>query len=273
MLCSCQSDLERAAKKGDTEQVKILLAGKTYKELNNLDKKDIDLAFAKAIQHGHIDTVKIFINTVEDINKVISFGLTPLMWAARKGNNDIIKVLVDGGADVNRKGGYPENPLWIAVRNHKTESVILLLDLGAEVNATSGGYFTALRTAAEYGYVDIVKILLQRGAMVDYSGRYSKTPLMCVMTSAFFGKDDDLEEVAKILINAGADINATDKKFGNTALMYAAGGKEIQLVRLLINSGADVNIKDKKGRSALWTPKRNLYFDIVAILKDAGAVE
>jgi len=57
---------------------------------------------------------------------------------------------------------------------------------------------------------------------------------------------------AKILIEAGADLNSSDN-YGNTiistAVLNSAGRGEV--ITLLINYGADADIKNKSGISAL----------------------
>ena len=51
-------------------------------------------------------------------------------------------------------------------------------------------------------------------------------------------------EIARILIEAGADVNIKDQ-FGNTALSFAASyPDESRVSQLLIKSGADVNVRD-----------------------------
>ena len=59
--------------------------------------------------------------------------------------------------------------------------------------------------------------------------------------------ENTFEEVVK-LITAGANVNAADE-FGYTALMYAAEFKGKEIAKLLVEQGADVNAVNKQGSS------------------------
>ena len=57
-------------------------------------------------------------------------------------------------------------------------------------------------------------------------------------------------EIAKALIDKGADVNAEDKK-RQTVLMIATAKGNIEIAKILIDKGADVNAKDINGATAL----------------------
>lgn len=82
----------------------------------------------------------------------------------------------------------------------------------------------------------------------------------------------DKEEVVKcaqLLIERGADVKIADNT-GQTALHYAAGRGNPELVKVLIAAGADVNAIDRRGFSVL---ERTFSSEITEILKAAGAKE
>ena len=58
------------------------------------------------------------------------------------------------------------------------------------------------------------------------------------------------EEVVKLLIEKGAEVNRTDKA-GVTALMAASEQGHGEIVKLLIEKGAEVNRTDEAGETAL----------------------
>jgi hypothetical protein len=57
--------------------------------------------------------------------------------------------------------------------------------------------------------------------------------------------------IAKILLNAGADVNGQAKDRLSTALIDAVAGKHHGIVKDLLARGANVNIKSRDGQSAL----------------------
>jgi hypothetical protein len=70
------------------------------------------------------------------------------------------------------------------------------------------------------------------------------------------GGSADRTEIARLLIRAGADVNrrlgdGSAAGHGQTALHFAAGSRNPELVKLLLESGADPTIKESSGLTAL----------------------
>ena len=77
--------------------------------------------------------------------------------------------------------------------------------------------------------------------------------------------------MVRILVNAGADVNARDAR--KYPMLFHAILKDPEMVRILVNAGADVNAKDDVGISMLnWAIIKDKP-EIVGILVDAGAKE
>jgi outer membrane protein assembly factor BamB len=89
----------------------------------------------------------------------------------------------------------------------------------------------ALFEAARRGDVPEVTRLLDAGVPVDARSRYGATAL-------FFACDKQQLEVVRLLLDRGADVNATDTFYKTTAFGWAVqrGGREI--VRLMVEKGA-----------------------------------
>lgn len=150
------------------------------------------------------------------------------------------------------------------------DSVRLFLDAGMDPNSRDKEGITALIRASRRANLEIVSLLLQKGAAPNARGvSNSDTALEAAITmcsSCYFQArlpETDSEEesicsgvdkstfldVARTLVEGGADVNAKDEAGGTTPLMLALEYPE--LVALLLEKGADPNIKDNSGQTAL----------------------
>ena len=123
-----------------------------------------------------------------------------------------------------------------------------------------------LNWAIDHGKINLAKLLIAAGADVNAIDNSSRTVLIRAT-------ENGSTEIAKLLIAAGADINATGNH-GMTALMKAAWSINIntEIVKLLLDAGADVNARDNSGNTALinaaWSRNST---EIVKLLLAAGA--
>ncbi len=91
-----------------------------------------------------------------------------------------------------------------------------------------------LLAATRKGDLAGVKKLLDEGANVNARTRYDSTPL-------FFACDRGHLEIARLLIDRGADVNVKDNFYNASALTWAMSKKHEPLVALLVEKGADVS--------------------------------
>ena len=143
-----------------------------------------------------------------------------------------------------------------------------LLEKGADVNVgkgTCGG--TPLHVVAawvSWSSTEVAKLLIEKGADVNARNCLQETPLHRVASSYL--------AMAKLLIEKGADVNARDSS-QRTPLHNAARMDDTQTAALLIAKGADVNAKTNHGATALNRATSHGHEEIVQLLKQAGAKE
>lgn len=193
-----------------------------------------------------------------------------LLDAASGGQDAEVERLLAAGADIEARSDEDvsgHRPLHGAASSGHSSTVELLLASGASVDApTYVASRTSLHLAAQGGHAAIVKVLLEHGAAVDSRDKYKWTPLMKA-TRGKIGKDvytdegdfldkyarlfagvgDDHCEVAKLLLDAGASVNAKDDK-GCTPLHHAASSGHKGLVNLLLARGASLQARDDSGQ-------------------------
>lgn len=89
-----------------------------------------------------------------------------------------------------------------------------------------------LLAATRKGDIAQVKVLLDKGAAVNAKTRYNQTPL-------FFACDRGYLEIAKLLIERGADVDAKDNFYNATPLTWAMSKKNKEMIALLITKVVD----------------------------------
>lgn len=91
------------------------------------------------------------------------------------------------------------------------------------------------------------------------------------LTDLEFASVHGRTEIIKILLEAGADINARNPLWASTPLMAAATGGSTEAIQFLIDYGADLEAKDLLGRNCLFRAVEFRYIKVVQILLSAGA--
>jgi len=141
------------------------------------------------------------------------------------------------------------------------EGVRFMLDQGAPC---------ALTTASTMGMLAHAKKLLAEDRQRIWDcGAHHMPP---IWFPAIGGGTPDHLEIAKALLDAGADVNA--HKRGQTALHWAARGGQAEMVSLLLGRGADPNAKAKTPQGELTPLAMALKAekkDVVELLRKAGA--
>lgn len=156
-----------------------------------------------AVKRGDRPAVRALLKNRAAVNVAEPDGMTALHWAVRGDDLELVTQLLRAGANVKAANRYGLQPITLAATNGNAPIMTALLDAGADPNATTDAGEPVVMTAARTGKVDPLKLLLQRGA------------------------------------RAGA----TERWFGESAIMWAAAENHAAAVRLLAEAGADVNLR------------------------------
>ena len=200
------------------------------------------------IQAGDIAGVRDFIASGADINQVDkNSGWTPLEIAASNGFTEIVNLLIQAGDYASKeKNKRFHEALFMPIVRGQLEIVKAFVAVGADVNYlwTCG---SGLHYAMQHNHLEVVEFLLANGADVNIREPEEDgkkwTPLMEAARTAS-------SEIARILIDKGADINAKDTE-GKTPLVIATEFGNAEVAGELILAGADIDARDNNGCSAL----------------------
>ncbi len=263
LFAETDAKLVDAVKNHDKEAVRSLL--KEHIDVNT-PEADGTSALHWAAHYNDLETAQLLLHAGANAKAVSRYGVTPLSEAATYGSAALVEALLKAGADVNtlttERG---ETVLMTASRAGNVDAVKVLLDHGADANAkeTFRGQ-TSLMWAAAEDHPAVVKLLLAHGAdpKVMSSDRDTTPPKLMAgtpaapiskggLTALIFAARQGSIESAKVLIEAGADINQGDAD-GNNPLLIAILNNHDELAQILIDKGADVNAANKDGRAPLF---------------------
>lgn len=212
-------------------------------------------ALQTAVRRKHFDVVRLLLEFGADVNATDERQPSALLVAMHSHdlNLDLVRVLVEAGADVNARDKSNNTPLNSAFRWHQdAQSVVeLLLAHGADVNARTEQRRTPLDRAVLYlaspaiDHVRLIGTLLRFGANPNppRPDEEDPGPPLCMVV-----RSGNIR-VARILIEAGADVNAADR--WGTPLTCAAEKGFDQIVELLLDAGADPSVRDPQGRTPI----------------------
>ena len=254
--------LTDAVRSGDRDAVRALVRAKA-----NVNAADPDgtTPLHWAVRNDDIDTVRLLLRAGAHAEVANRYGATPLSLAAVNGNAAMIELLLRAGANPNAVISQGQTVLMNAARTGTLAAVKVLLDHGAQVNAREDLVGeNALMWAVSENHADVVSLLLSRGAELNgrsktlawskdqfglegvptFLPRGNWTPLM-------YAARDGAVDAARVLADAGADLDAVDPE-NATALLRAITNSHYDVAAVLIEHGADTNLADTSGMGPLY---------------------
>jgi uncharacterized protein len=261
LLAAGKSPVADAAMQGNKAAVRTLLQQKADV---NAPQVDGATALHWAVRGNDLELADMLLRAGAHVAAANEEGATPLSLAALNGSAPMIERLIQAGADPNAPLNEPgDTALMMASRTGSVPAVKALLDHGAKINSkeTWGGT-TALMWAVSEHHPDVVKLLVERGADVNAKSNFvpsaSGRGFEGTRPVATKPNQDDMES-ARILVKAGADVNAAGAD-GKDALGLALFNGSYDVADLLIDSHAGVNHADAQRFTPLFwaVDRRNM---------------
>ena len=250
-----------AVKAGDKAAVTSLLRQRVNV---NTPEADGTTALHWAVREDDLELADMLIRAGADVKAANRYGVTAIYLACVNGNAAMIERLLKAGVDANAAGPEGETALMTAARTGKVEAAKVLLAHGAAIDAKESWHGqTALMWAAAQRHPAMVRELLAHGADVNARSNLEKWERQTTaeprekwlplgsMTPLLFASREGCVECAKVLVEAGADLNAADPD-GITPAISAIINGHYDVAAFLVEKGADVNLADKTGRTPLY---------------------
>ncbi|KHN94540.1 ankyrin 2,3/unc44 [Metarhizium album ARSEF 1941] len=259
-----------------------------------------------AAKHENVSTAERALRAGVDVNVPQGpAGVLPLVEATRFGNARMVRLLLEkGGAAANvlhgkagtvlhtaavrwdmatatallehganvdeRRLDTGETPLHAAINSGAimtggaTEMLRLLLDHGADFAATNFADATPLHCAASCGNITALGILFDygAGAILSSPRTHDETPLHAAIRAR-------QEEAARVLIQLGADVEATDA-FGSTVFDHALSYACPSVLKMLLEKGVNVGSQDPGPNEVLVRAAWGRNAAVVKVLIDHG---
>jgi ankyrin repeat protein len=222
-------------------------------KIGALSDREREALLRYATMHHKRDIMKILLDAGVDKTCTIS-GLSILEWAVHYGNIDTVKFLI-WGKETGAVGPFPssllpafQNALYAAIASKSLLMLEFVLALNVvDINQGSFGDSSPIHNAMRNWSgleFPMIQLLLRYGADANIQSRSgAQTPLISVANKYASGlSDTQRAQIAKILIQAGADVNH-GHQFGkelSTPLSMACENAYIKLGKVLIESGARV---------------------------------
>uniref|UniRef100_A0A3Q3LM98 Ankyrin repeat and EF-hand domain containing 1a n=1 Tax=Mastacembelus armatus TaxID=205130 RepID=A0A3Q3LM98_9TELE len=220
---------------GDKVQIEKMVNLGVENLINLTEPQDGTGVLHVAVSANNQDLVNFLLSQGASPNIQDKKGRTPVMLAAELGNDAIVTLLAQNNANMRLQDAEGKGVLFYCLYPTKRHTRCLQLALKCQADANN--------VSAEGTHV---------------------FQLMCE-------KAQECTPMCLIMLNGGADPNATNQKTGVTALMEAAKAGSLQLVRAILKKGGNPNILDHKRLTAVHYAAMGDFFEVIQVLSAYSA--
>ena len=297
MLSAADTRLADAVKQRDQEGLRSLLTA--HADVNGA-QGDGTTALHWAAHWDDIESADLLMRAGANLNAATDYGVTPLWLACAHQNGAMVEKLLAAGANPNASIWSGDTVLMNCSGNGNAKGAIALLAHGADVNAKESRHEqTALMWAAAGKHPEVVRALIDHGA--DIHARSKIMPALervgqCTVknpckggrtdgdadvatshwpkttggfTALLFAAQQGDVESARMLLDAGVDVDESTAEEGTALLIASASGQE-NVAMLLLQRGANPNAKDAFGITPLHYA---LHDGMLKIVSKPGATD
>ncbi|MDP6981107.1 MAG: ankyrin repeat domain-containing protein [Myxococcota bacterium] len=233
------------------------------------DPVERDIEVVRVAQHGTHGRLRALIEAGGNAAQRDDLGWTPLHYAINRFRNKdydelrVVEVLLEApGVDVQARTNSGDSPITLAAEHGNIELLELLLANGADLEYRESDSFTVLTSALRRRQLAMARHLLDKGVDVN-------EPLKGGGSALFIALRSRDQQAVQMLIDANVDIHGGGK--AAAPVIFAAALRDVELMKLLLDAGADVNaVNPTNGLTALHRAVGS-GSEMVKLLLDAGA--
>lgn len=206
-----------------------------------------------AAEYGRLNIVKLLLDRGH-LDMSQQYMKTALTSAASWGYHTIVTLLINRGVTIDKANVQLHN--YVEFGYHKVLKIFL--DSGANVESLNYRGMTPLQWAVQYGngsLPEVIKLLLERNANVNAASANASG-----RTALHYAAERGKEEIVAMLLEANANVNARDF-YDRTPIFYSH--KNLNVAVLLVDHGADINAVDKSYKTVFQYAMVNLHSEFV----------
>ena len=219
-------------------------------------------ALFSAAEAGNLASIDKALKKGAPVDAKNAKGETALCRAVISGHAHAVEALIKHGASIESRNKQGCTPLLCAKENisqSRTAVMRTLLTAGAEINVPDNFGDTALAFAVTFCRPDWVKCLLEFNPALEIRNSVGRTALLCAVDFLVIAYPKPLLETVKLLIEAGAHVEAKDDKEQSAVLIVvraiATRTSDFErywydytsLIEMLCATGADATALSVKG--------------------------
>lgn len=190
-----------------------------------------------------------------------------LLDAAATGRTAEVSRLIAAGADLEARDAQGRSPLLLAVAGNHVAIAKALLAAGANINAQAANRDTPWLLAGAAGRAEIVAAMIPLKPDLTIRNRYGGNALIPACERAHV-------ETVKLLLGSGIDLDHVND-LGWTCLLEIVilsdgGPRHQEVAKLVLEAGADPSLADKDGVSPLAHARQRGQRAVAALIEKAG---
>ncbi|GAU81608.1 ankyrin repeat domain-containing protein [Bosea sp. BIWAKO-01] len=194
-------------------------------------------------------------------------GQASLLDAAAAGRTAEVSRLIAAGADLEARDAQGRSPLLLAVAGNHVAIAKALLAAGANINAQAADRDTPWLLAGAAGRAEIVAAMIPLKPDLTIRNRYGGNALIPACERAHV-------ETVKLLLSSGIDLDHVND-LGWTCLLEIVilgdgGPRHQEVAKLVLDAGADPSLADKDGLSPLAHARQRGQRAVAALIEKAG---